>query len=100
MTTLEVESVCVADFCGTYHHELKFDPQGRIVAVASSHSMSYWADYWPSLGVTRFGGAWFDVPDLHSSIEPTEAQIEAHVKASGWTCEAWLVKIAEQEARL
>jgi len=56
-------SVCVEDFEG-YSYPGHF------------HT-AFWADYYPSLGFTRFGGDHWNVPDMPSESEPTECEIDA-----------------------
>lgn len=51
------KSTCIEDFCGT----AKF-----------GFPVSYWADYFPDLLTTYFGGDWSDIPPLHTDITPTE----------------------------
>lgn len=48
-------SICIEDMCGG----------GRFPT-------SYWADYYPDLLTTYFGGDWYFVPPLHTDIEPSE----------------------------
>lgn len=53
------ESVCVMDFCGR---------------CGPYYPVNMWAD-WQD-GVTRFGGAWCELPDLHSETPPEEETLE------------------------
>ena len=59
----DTPSVCVEDFCG-YSHPGHFPT-------------SFWADYYPTLGFTRFGGDYWNIPDLYTVTEPTEETINA-----------------------
>lgn len=61
--------VCIEDFCG-------YTSPGHF-------PISFSADYYPRLGITRFLGAWWNVPDMPSTSEPTEEEVTAWVKQSG-----------------
>ena len=67
-------SVCIEDFCG-YTHEGHFP-------------VSFWADYVPSLKITRFDGEWWNVPDMPSESEPTELDVNkwARIHGAEFTC--------------
>lgn len=55
----ELKSVCIEDFCGSW----------RGIPV------SFWADYFPELSTTYFGGDWSFVPPMFSSDEPTNENV-------------------------
>lgn len=65
----DAESVCVKDFCG-YTHPGHFP-------------VSFWADYYPEYGITRFGGDWRELPDMPSKRQPSDAKIKAWLKRHG-----------------
>lgn len=66
---MKTESVCVVDLCGRYGNE----------------PANLWADYFPALGVVKFGGMWGDVPDMPCREEPTEDAVSEWVfKNPGW----------------
>jgi hypothetical protein len=67
--TKDVESTCVTDFCG-------YSSPGH-------YPVSFWADYFPSLGFTRFGGDWWNAPDMESSSEPTEEEVTVWARKHG-----------------
>lgn len=46
--------ICVYDFAGNYRYP------------------GFWADYYVDEKITRFGGAWADVPDMPSETVPDE----------------------------
>lgn len=56
------ESICIVDFGGSCW-------------FIGEPVVNYWADYFPSDKVVRFGGLWRTVPDMPALIEPTEAQV-------------------------
>ena len=56
------DSVCIIDWCGGYKNG------------------GFWCDYFPDKGVVKFGGEWFDVPDLIVDSEPTNEECEIHAK--------------------
>lgn len=68
------DSICVADFCGSYS-----------VAGFSIYPFQYWADWFPDEDerVTRFGGRWSHVPDMPGSHQPTEPELDAWAKQHG-----------------
>ena len=59
--------VCIQDFCGS----------------ARGIPCTYWADYFPWLKVTGFGGDWRDVPDMPSEEEPTEEAVGEWARSHG-----------------
>jgi hypothetical protein len=65
----EPKSVCVEDFCG--------------YTALGHFPISFWADYYPAERVTRFGGDWCDVPDLHGD-QPTAEQCNEWAVKHGW----------------
>lgn len=69
----DAASVCVEDFCG-YSQPGHFPTQ-------------FWADYFPQLGFTRFGGDHWNVPDMPCTCEPSEEEIKA-----------WTIRHLAQEA--
>ncbi len=63
---LDAETICVEDFCG-------YSSPGHF-------PVSFWADYYPTLGFTRFGGESWNIPDMPCTSEPTEEAIDAWKK--------------------
>ena len=59
-------SVCVEDFEG--------------YSMPGHFHTSFWADYYPTLGFTRFGGDYWNIPDMFTNTEPTEEEISAWEK--------------------
>jgi hypothetical protein len=68
--------VCVMDFGGSYTTSWGL----RV------YPFNCWAD-WDGTK-TVFGGAYAEVPDMHSDTEPTEQQVEEWVKKH-WNERAW-----------
>ena len=60
------EGICIVDFNG--------------YSMPSHLPTSFWADYFPEYGITRFGGDWRHVPDMRSNKEPSERKVEAWVR--------------------
>lgn len=56
------KSICIIDWCGGYKY------------------CGFWADYFPNENKVKFGGEWYDVPDLSINHEPTAEQCEEHAK--------------------
>lgn len=54
------KSICVEDFSG--------------FSDIFGANTNLWADYYPDLLATYFGGCWQDVPPLHTEKQPTNKQ--------------------------
>ena len=59
------DSICVMDFCGR---------------MGALRQVNMWADYFISEKLTRFGGAYWEVPDMPSDKVPTDGELEAWIK--------------------
>jgi len=62
------DSVCIEDFCG--------------YAEPGHFFTQFWADYYPSEKVVRFGGDWREIPNLKATRKPSLALVHRWVKAS------------------
>jgi len=55
------ESICIIDWCG------------------GGKNSGYWSDYFPYENVVKFGGEWWDIPDLIIDHQPTEDECREHI---------------------
>jgi len=69
---MKTDSTCVMDFCGSY--------SGKGYSI---YPFQYWADYFPSESITRFGGRLQDIPNMPCDTEPSETQLEKWIKKHG-----------------
>lgn len=54
-------SICIIDFAGNHKYG------------------GFWADYFPQEKKVKFGGEWYDIPDMEVDHRPSEKECLLHI---------------------